>query len=52
MLIVGSSLMVHSGFRMVQAAATAGKPIAAVNIGRTLADGLLSLKTEQPCEGS
>ena len=51
-LIVGSSLMVHSGFRLVQAAATAGKPVAAVNIGRTRADGLLSLKVEQPCEAA
>ena len=50
MLIVGSSLMVYSGFRFVQAAASAGKPIAAVNLGRTRADALLTLKVEQPCE--
>jgi NAD-dependent SIR2 family protein deacetylase len=50
MLIVGSSLMVHSGFRFVQAAARAGKPIAAVNLGRTRADELLSFKVAQPCE--
>jgi NAD-dependent SIR2 family protein deacetylase len=50
MLIVGSSLMVYSGFRFVQAAAQAGKPIAAVNLGRTRADGLLALKLEQSCE--
>lgn len=49
MLIVGSSLMVYSGFRLVQAAANALKPIAAINIGRTRADDLLSLKAEQPC---
>lgn len=48
-LIVGSSLMVYSGFRFVQAAAGAGKPIAAVNLGRTRADGLLALKVKQPC---
>ena len=52
MLIVGSSLMVYSGFRLVQAAATARKPIAAVNIGLTRADGLLWLKAEQPCEAA
>ena len=52
MLIVGSSLMVYSGFRLVQAAANAGIPIAAVNLGRTRADGLLSLKLEQPCEAA
>ncbi|HTJ90602.1 MAG TPA: NAD-dependent protein deacetylase [Acidocella sp.] len=50
MLIVGSSLMVHSGFRFVQAAARAGKPIAAVNLGRTRADEWLSFKVAQPCE--
>jgi NAD-dependent SIR2 family protein deacetylase len=49
MLVVGSSLMVYSGYRFAQAAHKAGKPIAAVNLGRTRADGLLSLKVEQPC---
>jgi NAD-dependent SIR2 family protein deacetylase len=49
-LVVGSSLMVWSGFRFVRAAAQAGKPIVAVNIGRTRADGLLAFKVEQPCE--
>jgi NAD-dependent SIR2 family protein deacetylase len=48
-LVVGSSLMVFSGYRFVHAAARAGKPIAAVNIGQTRADPLLSLKIEQPC---
>ncbi len=50
MLIVGSSLMVYSGFRFAQAAARAGKPIAAVNLGRTRADALLSFKAEQSCD--
>lgn len=50
MLIVGSSLMVYSGFRFVQMAAKRGVPIAAVNIGRTRADDLLSLKVEDRCE--
>jgi NAD-dependent SIR2 family protein deacetylase len=50
MLIVGSSLMVYSGFRFVQMAARAGIPIAAVNLGRTRADDLLTLKAELPCE--
>ncbi len=50
MLIVGSSLMVYSGFRFAQMAASAGKPIAAVNLGRTRADDLLALKLEQDCE--
>lgn len=49
MLVIGSSLMVYSGYRFAQAAHKAGKPIAAVNLGRTRADGLLSLKVNQPC---
>ncbi|WP_185816740.1 NAD-dependent protein deacetylase [Xanthomonas sp. SS] len=49
MLVLGSSLMVYSGFRFVQAAAKAGVPIAAVNLGRTRGDDLLSLKLAQPC---
>jgi NAD-dependent SIR2 family protein deacetylase len=52
MLIVGSSLMVYSGFRFAQMAACAGKPIAAVNLGRTRADELLALKVEQPSEAA
>ncbi|WP_198026506.1 NAD-dependent protein deacetylase [Bradyrhizobium sp. ARR65] len=50
MLIVGSSLMVYSGFRFVQTAARRGIPIAAVNLGRTRADELLTLKVEERCE--
>ena len=34
MLVVGSSLMVYSGYRFVPAMADAGKPIAAINLGR------------------
>jgi NAD-dependent SIR2 family protein deacetylase len=49
MLVVGSSLMVYSGFRFVQTAANAGKPIAAVNLGTTRADELLTLKVTERC---
>jgi NAD-dependent SIR2 family protein deacetylase len=52
MLIVGSSLMVYSGFRFVQMAARHEKPIAAVNLGRTRADDLLTLKVEDHCEAA
>jgi NAD-dependent SIR2 family protein deacetylase len=52
MLIVGSSLMVYSGFRFVELASRAGKPVAAVNLGRTRADGLLALKSAQTCEAA
>ena len=51
-LVVGSSLMVYSGYRFVQWAASAGKPVAAVNLGRTRADGLIALKVEQACEAA
>ncbi len=49
MLIIGSSLMVYSGYRFAQAAARQGLPIAAVNLGRTRADELLTLKLARPC---
>lgn len=49
MLVVGSSLMVYSGYRFAHAMAEAGKPIAAVNLGRTRADHLLALKVSQSC---
>ncbi len=49
MLVVGSSLMVYSGYRFVRAMADAGKPIAAINLGRTRADDLLALKLTDRC---
>jgi len=52
MLVVGSSLMVYSGFRFVDCAARAGKPVAAVNLGRTRADDRLALKIEAECEAA
>ena len=50
LLVVGSSLMVYSGFRFCRLAAESGKPIAAVNLGRTRADHLISLKLEESAE--
>lgn len=50
LLVVGSSLMVFSGFRFCRMAAAAGKPIAAINAGRTRADDLISLKLELPAQ--
>jgi NAD-dependent SIR2 family protein deacetylase len=49
MLVVGSSLMVYSGYRFVKAMAETGKPIAAINLGRTRADDLLALKITDRC---
>ncbi|WP_341535084.1 NAD-dependent protein deacetylase [Acetobacter sacchari] len=48
-LVVGSSLMVQSGYRFVARAAAAGLPIASVTTGRTRADALLTLKVSEPC---
>lgn len=45
-LVAGSSLMVYSGFRFVQAAAAAGLPVLAINQGRTRADALLAAKLQ------
>lgn len=49
MLVVGSSLMVYSGYRFCEWAHRGGKPIAALNQGRTRADPLLTLKVAAPC---
>lgn len=49
LLVVGSSLMVFSGFRFAREAAAAGKPIAAVNLGVTRADALIDLKLTAEC---
>lgn len=50
LLVIGSSLMVYSGFRFCRLAREAGKPIVAVNLGRTRADEMLSLKIEASSE--
>jgi NAD-dependent SIR2 family protein deacetylase len=47
MLVVGSSLMVYSGYRFVLEASRRGLPIASVNIGVTRADALFDLKIER-----
>jgi len=49
-LCVGTSLMVYSSFRFVRHAHRLGKPIAAINLGATRADGLLSLKVAARCD--
>ena len=49
MLVVGSSLMVYSGFRFARMAAAAGKPLAAIGLGRTRADDLLTFKVVEDC---
>jgi NAD-dependent SIR2 family protein deacetylase len=49
LLVVGSSLMVYSGYRFVLAARALGRPVAAVNLGRTRADDLLDCKVIGDC---
>lgn len=49
LLVVGSSLMVYSGYRFARMAHQAGQPIAILNLGRTRADDLASLKIEADC---
>jgi NAD-dependent SIR2 family protein deacetylase len=49
LLIVGSSLMVYSGYRFARRAAETDKPIAIVNRGRTRADDVAALKIDADC---
>ncbi len=49
LLIVGSSLMVFSGFRFARDASEAGIPIAIVNRGATRADELAAVKLSGNC---
>jgi NAD-dependent SIR2 family protein deacetylase len=44
LLVIGSSLMVYSGYRFCRLAAEKNKPIAAITPGITRADDLLDLK--------
>ena len=44
LLVVGSSLMVFSGYRFVRAAARLGRPIAVVNRGVSRADPVAAVK--------
>ncbi|MBT8444477.1 MAG: NAD-dependent protein deacetylase [Gammaproteobacteria bacterium] len=49
LLVVGSSLMVFSGYRFARHASASGKPIAIVNQGCTRADDIASLKVDGDC---
>ena len=49
LLVVGSSLMVFSGFRFARHAHEHGKPIAIINRGHTRADDLATLKIDADC---
>jgi len=43
---VGSSLMAYSAFRLCKAMVEQGKPVIAINLGKTRADDLIGLKVE------
>ena len=49
LLVVGSSLMVYSGYRFADRAHRLGKPVIAINRGLTRADALLSAKFDLDC---
>jgi NAD-dependent SIR2 family protein deacetylase len=49
LLIVGSSMMLFSGFRFARQAREQNKPIAIINNGRTRADDIAALKVEADC---
>ncbi|MEO5701634.1 MAG: NAD-dependent protein deacetylase [Casimicrobiaceae bacterium] len=48
-LVIGSSLMVYSGYRFCEWAAASGKPIAILTRGRTRADHLAVVKVDADC---
>lgn len=49
LLIVGSSLMVFSGYRFARQAAAEDKPVAIIGLGRTRADELATLRLRGDC---
>lgn len=46
LLVIGSSLMVYSGYRFCRQAQEHGQPIALLNLGRTRADDMATLKLQ------
>jgi len=50
LVVVGSSLMVYSGFRFADHANRLGKPVMAINLGKTRADRLLCAKVQEDCD--
>ena len=49
LLVLGSSLTVHSGLRFVRRAHKRGIPVVVVNRGDTRADGLATVKVDAGC---
>ncbi|WP_276206929.1 Sir2 family NAD-dependent protein deacetylase [Oceanicoccus sagamiensis] len=49
LVVVGSSLVVFSGFRFCKLASQSNKPILIINRGKTRADDLATVKIDQDC---
>ena len=49
LLIVGTSLMVFSGYRLVRDAVRAGRPVFLLNRGKTRADDLITMRLDADC---
>lgn len=49
LLVIGSSLMVFSGYRFVRRAAERGKPVAVLNQGKTRADDIATVRIDADC---
>ncbi len=49
LVVVGSSLVVYSGFRFCRVAKQLGKPLLIINRGKTRADDLATLKIDEDC---
>jgi NAD-dependent SIR2 family protein deacetylase len=50
LMVVGSSLMAYSSFRLCKLTVEHGKPLVAINLGKTRADAILNMKIEQHSE--
>lgn len=50
LLVIGSTVMTYSSFRLCRSIAEQGKPLVAINQGAMRAEALLNLKIERPCE--
>ncbi len=50
LLVIGTSLMVYSGFRFPRRAHELGKPVAILNRGRTRADDIATLCLDEDCD--
>lgn len=50
LVAIGTSLMAYSSFRLCKLIVELGRPLILINIGKTRADTICTLKIEQPCQ--